>query len=384
MPRPKATRVRRRRRAQMPKRLAHTVGRAPGSVVPAADAPPTHIRLMAFGPDALVESEIARVEDLLAPCNQGDVRWVDVAGTGNAEELVRLGDIFGLHALALEDVVNGNQRPKAEEFPDHLFVTIRMPLPQAELLRFEQLAIFLGRDFVITIQEHRGDCFDDVRHRLRQAIGRVRKLGADYLTYTLLDAVIDSFFPLLEEYSDRLEDLESQLFSASANAFANDIHSSRHDLRAIRRLLWSTREMLGGLGRTELSLVQESTRPFLRDCHDHTVQLLDIVEGCQELATSLRELHMSALSARANEIMKVLTVISTIFIPLSFVAGVYGMNFRTDASAWNMPELNWRFGYPFALALMGGTAGCFLWYFRRKGWLGRNETLKVKQDEFTR
>lgn len=384
MARAKATRIRRRRRAALPMRRPQTVGKPPGSVVPPADAPPTTIKLLAYSPTTIEERPIAHVDDLLALRKRGAVRWVDVTGTGNAPELVRLGEIFSLHPLALEDVVNGNQRPKAEEYPEHLFVVVRMPIPKTDSLRFEQLAIFLGHDFVITIQEEAGDCFDGVRQRLRQALGRVRKLGADYLAYALLDAVIDSFFPLLEEYSDRLEELEGRVLTTSANALASDIHALRHDLRVIRRLLWATREMLGGLGRTELTLVQEGTRPFLRDCHDHTVQLLDIVEGCQELATGLRDLHMSALSARMNEIMKLLTIISTIFIPLSFIAGVYGMNFDTEASRLNMPELHWRLGYPFALGLMFATAGFFVWFFRRKGWLRADDALPVNHDDASR
>ena len=359
----------RKRRAGFDHRRRQTLGTIPGSLVAAVDAPPTTLHMWVFTPDKVEERPLKNVDDLATYNDLAGVRWVDVAGTGNADEIKRLGEIFGLHPLALEDVVNGHQRPKLEEYSNHLFVVVKMPEPKADTLVFEQLAMFVGPDFLVTIQEIPGDCFDGVRTRLRESIGRIRTMGPDYLAYALVDSVIDSFFPLLEEYSDRLEEMELRVLASNTNAMAADIHALRHDLRVIRRVMWSTRETLNSWGREEHHLVQETTRPFLRDCHDHSVQLLEIVEGCQELASSLRDLHMSALSARMNEIMKVLTMIATLFMPLSFIAGIYGMNFDTEKSSLNMPELKWQFGYLFALGLMLGTVTTFVIYFKRKGWI---------------
>jgi len=379
----KWNRLQRKKRAKLEHRKPKTVGTMPGTVVADVDAPPTTLHLWAFNAEKLEEKPLCSVDDVTAHKAHAGVRWVDVAGTGDASQIRRLGEIFGLHALALEDVVNGNQRPKLEEFPNHLFLVVKMPEPKTESLVFDQLAMFIGPDFLITIQEIPGDCFNHVRLRLRESMGRIRHMGPDYLAYAVLDAVIDSFFPLLEEYSDRLEELETRVMSSKSNAIAADIHAIRHDLRVIRRVLWSTREMLNALGRDQHQLVQEVTRPFLRDCHDHAVQLLDITEGCQELATSLRELHMSALSARMNEIMKVLTMIGSLFIPLSFIAGVYGMNFNTEKSELNMPELSWRYGYPFALGLMVLTVVIFVVFFHRKGWLFADDSPVLPPDEPT-
>lgn len=373
-------RLRRRRRAQIEHRRPQTVGTVPGSVVSAADAPPTTIHLWSFNSEKLQEDPSCHI-DALAPHKNIGVRWVDVAGTGDAEQIRRLGETFGLHPLALEDVVNGHQRPKLEEFPNHMFIVVKMPERNRDSLTFEQLSLFVGPDFLISIQEIPGDCFDNVRQRLRQSMGRIRTMGPDYLAYAVIDAVIDSFFPLLEEYSDRLEEMETRVSATNANTMAADIHALRHDLRVIRRVLWSTREMLNAFGRDQGHLIQPTTLPFLRDCHDHAVQLLDIVEGCQELATSLRDLQMSALSARMNEIMKVLTMIATLFIPLSFIAGVYGMNFDTTRSRWNMPELGWAYGYPFALGLMGATVAIFVVYFQRKGWLKADDAGVLPNDD---
>lgn len=375
------SRLRRRRRAKIEQRLPQTVGTLPGSLVSAAGAPPTTVHLWTFNADKLEEKPLCAIDALGPHGDVSGVRWVDVAGTGDAEQIRRLGEIFGLHPLALEDVVNGKQRPKLEEFPNHLFIVVKMPERNRDTLTFEQLSLFVGPGFLISIQEVPGDCFDPVRQRLRQSMGRIRHMGADYLAYAVLDAVIDSFFPLLEEYSDRLEDMEARVSATNANSMAADIHALRHDLRVIRRVLWSTREMLNAFGRDQGHLIQEATLPFLRDCHDHAVQLLDIVEGCQELATSLRDLQMSALSARMNEIMKVLTMIATLFIPLSFIAGVYGMNFDTGRSPWNMPELNWYYGYPFAVALMAITVLIFLVYFGRKGWLKADDAGVLPNDD---
>jgi magnesium transporter len=228
----------------------------------------------------------------------------------------------------------------------------------------------LGENFVLTFQEGGGDCFDPVRKRLRRKRGRIRDVGADYLAYALLDAVIDGFYPVLEDCGERLGVLEDEIIGAPSGAAVTDVHDLKHDLLTLRRAIWPQREMINTLLRDESELVSAATRIYLRDCYDHAVQLMDIVETYREIASALVDVYLSSVSARLNEIMKVLTIIATIFIPLSFIASVYGMNFDRNASPLNMPELGWRYGYVFSLALMLAIALGLLYYFRRRGWLG--------------
>jgi magnesium transporter len=237
------------------------------------------------------------------------------------------------------------------------------------VLETEQLSIFLGRKFVLTFQERPGDCFEVVRERIRKSHGRLRVAGADYLAYALLDAVIDSYFPVADAIGDRLETLDEQLArERGLNAF-RAIHELRGDLMVLRRAIRPLRDALIKLMPDPGELFSKTTQLYLRDCYDHTVQLMDVVDTYRELCSDLRDFNLSLVSNRMNDVMKVLTVIATIFIPLSFIAGVYGMNFDTT-SPWNMPELSWRYGYPAALLLMAGVAGGMLWYFQWRGWLG--------------
>ncbi len=285
---------------------------------------------------------------------------------GDAETFKEIGDQFGLHPLALEDAVNLRQRAKTEDYDDHAYIVLQMP-PEKDEAPFEQVSVFLGADFVITVQEKPGDCLEAVRHRISNAHGRIRRSGADHLAYTVIDAVIDRYFPLIEQINTRLETLEEQVIRSPDDETVTEIHAIRHELQALRRVLSATREAIGLLARGEYVSVSEETRVFLRDCQDHTAQLLDAIEACRELSANLMDLHLSGVSNRMNEVMKVLTLIATIFIPLSFIAGVYGMNFDRSSSPWNMPELGWSLGYPFALGLMLATAVSFLIFFRRTG-----------------
>jgi magnesium transporter len=265
--------------------------------------------------------------------------------------------------------VNAHQRPKLERHDDHLFIVLRLP-DRTEGLVTEQLSILLGRDFVLTFQERPGDCFDPVRERLRRPESPMRGRGVDYLAYALIDALVDSYFPLLESYGEQIEALEERVIARPEPARVVQIQRLRRELLEVRRALWPQREVLSALLREDTPCIAPGTRLFLRDCADHTAQLLDMVEIHREVSSGLLDLHLSSVSTRMNEIMKVLTIIATIFIPLGFIAGLYGMNFDTEISPFNMPELEWRFGYPFALALMLAVALGMLAYFWRKGWLG--------------
>ena len=325
---------------------------------------------MLYGPDALEELRDCRPAELAGLTGRAEVLWIDVTGLGDIAVIERIGQAFGLHSLSLEDVVNVHQRPKAEQFDDHVFVVARMLAGEGRV-ETEQLSAFLGQGYVLTFQERRGDCFEPIRERIRRGKGRIREMGADYLAYALIDAVIDSFYPVLEGYGEDIERLEDDVIAGPSPDQVDRVHTVKRDLLTLRRAIWPTREMVNGLIRDESPFVGTTTRVYLRDCYDHAIQLMDIVETYREIATGLLDVYLSSMTARLNEIMKVLTIIATIFIPLSFVTGIYGMNFDRAASPWNMPELGWRLGYPMALAIMVAIAGGLLLYFWRRGWLGK-------------
>jgi magnesium transporter len=338
-------------------------------LAPAQDAAPPRIHLIAYDAEELVERHGKTLADIEgAPIGPPRV-WIDVQGLADVELIRGLGARYGLHPLAIADIVHVDQRPKVESYDDHLFIVLRLPHQDPGFFT-EQLSIVLGRGFVLTFQEREGDCFDPVRDRLRQTGSPIRGRSSDYLAYRLIDTLIDSYFPILERLGERIEDLEEHVLAAPAPARATAIHRARRQLLELRRVLWPQREVASRLAREELPGIDPANRVFLRDCADHAFQLLDMVEVQRELAASLLDLHLSGLSARMNEIMKLLTIIATIFIPLGFIAGLYGMNFDPDISPYNMPELEWRFGYVYALALMAAVAFGLLGLFYRRGWIG--------------
>ncbi len=326
------------------------------------------ISVMEYGPERLEEWQGRSAEEALARRSGLAVTWIDVVGLHDLEPLQRLGEHFGLHPLALEDVLNTGQRPKVESYEDHLFVVMRL-IHRGTHLESEQISIFLGEGFLLTFQEIQGDVFDGVRDRIRHGMGRIRRSGADYLAYALVDSLVDSFFPVLEELGTRLEDLEEEVIEDPDRETVSRLHLARKDLLMLRRAAWPEREVVSTLERQETPLIGSETRVFLRDCYDHAVQILDMTETYRELASSLLELYLSTVSNRMNEVMKVLTVLASIFIPLTFLAGIYGMNFDPDASPWNMPELEWYWGYPAFWVAAGVLAGVLLLIFKKKDWL---------------
>jgi len=343
----------------------------PGTIEPPEGAPRPHLYAMAYGPDKLEEHALDSTDGLRELAGRPPVLWLNIDGVGDAATFQDVGTQFGLHALALEDVVNLHQRPKAEDYDDHAYVVVKMPHLDEDTLYLEQVSLFFGEDFVITVQERAVDCLEPVRQRIRKMRGRLRTSGADYLAYSVMDAIVDAYFPIVDRLNSRLDGLETRVLQAPDDDAVAEVHGIRHDLHALRRALVASREAVGLLARGETGPVQPETCTFLRDCQDHTAQLLDAVDACRELSAGLMELHQSSMSSRMNEIMKVLTLIATLFIPLGFIAGLYGMNFDRKASVFNMPELRWRFGYPFALGLMLATTIGLLLFFRRRGWLGR-------------
>jgi len=324
---------------------------------------PPVIRVIAYGPEQIEEREISNLDEIPSFLQKWPVTWVNVDGVGHEPTVRRLGEIFDLHRLALADVVNLYQRSKVEDYPGHLFIVCRM-ISFKERLETEQLSMFLGEKYVLTFQEHPGDCLDPVRDRIRKGTGRIRQVGPDYLAYAIMDAVVDHYFPVLEAYGERLEVLEDTVILRPDKGIVSRIHGIRRELLALRRAVWPKREAVNSMLRESVPFITDETRIYLRDVYDHAVQVIDLLENYRDIASGLMEAYLSSLSNRMNEVMKVLAIFGAIFIPLTFIAGIYGMNFE------QMPELHWAYGYPLALGLMIATAAVLLLYFRRKGWLG--------------
>ncbi len=359
----------RQRRRRSKKHQVAPAGSLPGVLIPDPRATRPDIRVLAYGPSELVEHKLCSVDTVRELLHKHPVLWVDVDGLADVETVRQLGEIFGLHPLALEDVLHVYQRPKLEQYGDHFFLVARMASLNAHL-ESEQLSVFLGKGFVLTFQDSLpGDCLDPVRNRIRNSRGRIRQYGPDHLVYALLDAVVDCHFPVLENYGEQLDALEDRILEAAGTPSIAAIHSIKRDLLTLRRALWPLRDALHSLLRDPIPLVTEETRVYLRDCYDHTLRLIEMLETYRELCADLIDLHLSSVNNRMSEVMKVLTVFSAIFIPLTFISGIYGMNFDPDASPWNMPELRWLYGYPGALGFMLLVATALLMFFYRKGWL---------------
>jgi len=370
-----------RKHRRNPAKRRVRAGSPPGTLMVDPEAQRPRMQVLAYGPDQCVDQELSDLALLPKLIAAHPVTWVNVDGLGDAQVLQQLGEMFDLHRLALEDVVNAHQRAKAETYGDVQFIVLRM-VNSADPLDTEQFSLFLGKNFVLTFQERPGDCLDPVRTRIRETGPRLRSSGPDYLAYALLDATVDGYFPVLERYGDVIEEIESEILHHPKQSVVHRLHELKQDLTTLRRYLWPLREMLSTLSREESPTVSAATQVYLRDCHDHSVQLLELLESFRELATSLMDLYHSSLSQRMNEVIKVLTMISTVFIPLSFIAGIYGMNFDPAASPWNMPELRWRWGYPMALGIMTVVVVYLLFYFRRKGWLGGGDIAPIaKRDQ---
>lgn len=264
-----------------------------------------------------------------------------------------------------------NQRPKLEVFDQYIYLVFRM-LSKNDTdneIQSEQVSIILTKNYVISFQERPGDIFDPIRERIRSGKGRIRKMGADYLAYSLFDAVVDQYFLILEDVGESLEALEDQLLDNPRPETLQRIHSFKSDMIFLRKSVWPLREVVNGLLRGESSLISKATGIYLRDVYDHTIQVIDTVETYRDMISGMFDIYMSGVSNKMNEVMKVLTIFASIFIPLTFVAGIYGMNFDPTISPFNMPELHWYFGYPFALTIMLGISLLMLWYFKTKKWM---------------
>ncbi|ELR97170.1 magnesium/cobalt transporter CorA [Gloeocapsa sp. PCC 73106] len=350
-------------------------GTIPGTLTIEPDAKPVDINLIDY--NHLNASPVLNLTP--EACGQyldtESVSWFDIAGLGNEVKWLALADIFGLHPLLLEDIVNVPQRSKFEDYDKQILVITQMVIPKTNKKGFwiEQVSFVLGKNYLLTVQEEsERDCFENVRDRLTKNQGIIRQRGADYLFYSLWDAIIDGYYPVLEVCEDRIEEIEEKVLNNPDRSILNQIYRIKRQLLALRRALWPQRNALNTIIRDGHPLISSDVQIYLRDCYDHIVEIIDMIEIYRELVASLLEMYVSAMGNKMNEIMKILTVISAIFIPLTFIAGVYGMNFE------NMPELKWYYGYFICLACMLGIAIALIYSFWRNGWFKNISNLEVK------
>lgn len=338
---------------------------APGTLAEPERPAPAAVDAFVFDAsecNVVTDSDPAQARSL---CQPGKVVWLNVSGVADTAVLRALGEQFDLHPLVVEDIANPSQRPKLEDHGRYLYLVVKMIRLRdgAAELDTEQVSLVLGKGFVISFQERPGDVFDPVRERLRSGAARVRSHGADYLCYALVDAIVDHYFVVLEGVGATIESIEDQVMSEPEPELLRALHRLRGAAIFLRRSVWPLRELLRDWERLESELLADATRPFIRDACDHTIQVADSIDTCRDLLSGLFDMYLSVVSNRMNEVMQMLTLIATIFIPITFIAGIYGMNFK------DMPELEWRWGYPVALAVMAAIAGGMILFFRRKRWL---------------
>jgi magnesium transporter len=343
------------------------VGLPPGTLVHIGEkkAEKTKITLIDYDQKDLQQKEIEKIEECFVHKEKATTTWINIDGLHQVDIIEKIGAHFDIHPLVLEDILHTVQRPKIEDFGKYIFAVLKMIYydENKDEIVGEQVSLILGPDYVISFQEREGDVFDPIRERIRNAKGRIRKAGADYLAYCLLDAVVDHYFPILENLGEKIESLEEELVTHPAPKTLQMIHKLKRNMILLRKSVWPLREVINGLERGESPLVKKPTGIYLRDVYDHTIQVIDTIETFRDMVSGMLDIYLSSLSNRMNEVMKVLTIIATIFIPLTFIAGIYGMNFKY------MPELEWPLGYPLALLAMIFVVAVMLIYFRRKKWL---------------
>lgn len=351
----------------------HAPGTEPGTLVALSrvEDSPECVNLVSYTETRIEEDMNATITASQPSPSAEGVIWIHVQGTPKADTLRYLQEFFDIHPLALEDVLNTGQRPKMELYDDQFFLTASLPTIDDQDVKIKQVSLFLGEGYVISFFPDAIDPFESVRNRLRNRKNRIRKRKADYLLYALLDTVIDQGFPLMEYFAEEIEDLEVDLLDRPETETLGRIHQIRQDLLMQRRLLWPHRDVVNQLLREEHDLIEDETRLFIRDCYDHSLQIMDLLEVYREMLASLLDIYLSTAAHRLNEVIRLLTIISTIFIPLTFLGGVYGMNFGRgpNPSPWAMPELDWYYGYPLVLLIMLGIAAGMVAYFKHKRWL---------------
>ena len=349
------------------KRRSKKSGLPPGTLVHIGEkkAETSKITIMDYDETHSQEKEIKKIEECFIFKDKPTVTWMNVDGLHQVEILEKLGECYGLHPLVLEDILNTDQRPKMEDYGEYIYIVLKALdyNDKSNEIETEQISLILGSNFVFSFQEREGDTFDPIRERIRNGKGRIRSMGADYLAYALVDSIVDNYFIILEKLGEKIEFLEDKLVSHPTPETLQTIHHLRREMIFLRKAVWPLREVINSLERGESSLVKESTRLYLRDVYDHTIQTIDTIETYRDMVSGMLDIYLSSVSNRLNSVMKVLTIIATIFMPLTFLAGVYGMNFKY------MPELGWRLGYPFIWLIMIGIGVLMLIFFRKKKWL---------------
>ena len=350
------------------KQISKQSGLSPGTLVYIGEKKSGNVQITLFDYDEtrFEEKEIKNVTECFPFKDKSTVTWIDVEGLHQIDILEKLGNFFGVHPLAQEDILNTEQRPKSEDFTNNIYIVFKMlsyDNNKNEIIP-EQISLILGSNFVISFQEGiEGDVFDQIRERIRGNKGRIRKSGADYLAYRLLDAVVDNYFIILEKLGNKIELLEEELIKNVNQKTLHEIHALKKEMIFLRKSVWPLREVVNNLQKEESPLIKDSTKIFLRDVYDHTIQVMDTIESFRDMLSGMLEIYLTNITNRTNTVMKVLTIIATIFMPPTFIVGIYGMNFKY------MPELDWKWGYPIVMLIMLFIALSMLLYFKRKKWI---------------
>ena len=342
-------------------------GLPPGTLVYTGERKLETVRITVIDYDENIfqEKQVAKIEDCFDFKTTPTVTWINIDGLHDVDIIEKIGGQYDFHPLVLEDILHTGQRPKFEDYEKYIYIVLMMLSfdDENQTVQSEQVSMVLGKNYVISFQENVGDVFEQIRDRIRNAKGRIRKMGADYLMYAILDAIVDNYFSILEKLGEKIEFLEEELVSNPTEKTLQQIHNLKREMIHLRKSVWPLRELISTFERSESELIEESTEAYLRDVYDHTIQVIDTVESFRDMITGMVDLYLSSVSNRMNEVMKVLTIIATIFIPLTFIAGIYGMNFEY------MPELKWKFGYFGVWLIMLVITGGMFYYFRKKKWL---------------
>lgn len=348
------------------KKTSKKIGLSPGSLIHIGEKKIERAKfsLMNYDQEHLLEKELSTIEESFSYKDTPSVTWINIDGLHEVEIVKKIGSHFGIHPLVLEDIVNTGHRTKAEEFDDYIFVVLKMLFydDSVDHIGSEQVSLILGPHYIITFQEIEGDVFNFVKERIRKTKGRIRKSGCDYLAYALADAIVDHYYVVLERIGEKIELLEEELLEGPKPSTMEEIHHLKREMIIFRKQTWPLREVLNSLMKDQSSLIKETTQIFLRDLYDHTIQVIDTIESFRDLLSGMLDLYLSTVSNKMNEVMKVLTIMATIFIPLTFVAGIYGMNFEF------MPELKWKWSYPALWVLLIVIFLSMIIYFKRKKW----------------
>jgi len=349
------------------KKRSEKSGLPPGTLLHIGDKKmeTTRITLMDYDESHFLEKEVKLVEEAFPFKDKPSVTWINIEGIHEIEIIEKIGQYFGVHPLILEDILNTEKRPKMEDFQTYIYVTLKIlkQIENSDKILSEQVSFIVGTNFVISLMDGKDDIFDPIKERIRNGKGHLRKMGPDYLAYSLIDAIVDNYFVIMEKFGEKIEVMEEELVKNPTTGTLKSLHDIQRELMILRKSVWPLREVVNNMLRGDSTLIHKSTLIYLRDVYDHTIEIIDMIEGLRDMVSRMFDMYLSSISNKLNEIMKVLTIIATIFIPLTFIAGVYGMNFEY------MPELKWRWGYPVIWVIMISSGILMLNYFRKNKWI---------------